>query len=253
MSTAVYEETIKDIAEAYRSKNKSKIEKETSFIFNQLFVTLVSSFKDRLIGIHIEPLDFEEKYIFSHKNQEKLAEWLERFHKLTIPISNLEFGKLKIDFEYWYYQLGGKDIHFIYRDDYLLKPSQVADQLSISTVTVNKYIKQGLECIDTKNHNKIPQHAVDLWNDPICSLKMQMLYQEKKIRKQSPQDRIQEIDQEILAFQIKYKTIKCQDFFKSSEIDFLDDPSDYYEWRDLEEEKDSLVLKLIGDSKSGDK
>ncbi|KOP79561.1 hypothetical protein AMS59_06925 [Lysinibacillus sp. FJAT-14745] len=253
MSTAIYEETKKDIAEAYSSHNKSKIAKETSFIFNQLFVTMLSSFKDRLIGISIESLDFKEDYITSVKNHENLSEWLDRFYDLTLPLSDLEFGKLKIDFEYWYYQLGGKEIHFLYREDYLLKPNEVAKELGISTVTLNKYIKQGLECVDTKNHNKIPKHSIDIWKDSFYSIKMQMLYQEKKMRKQTPHDRIQEINQELLEFQLKYKKKKCDEAFIDCNINELDDPSDYFEWRDLEEEKETLISKLIGSTEPGDK
>lgn len=253
MSTAIYEETKKDIAEAYRSHNKTKIEKETSFIFNQLFVTMLSSFNDRLMGIHIEPLDFKEEYFLTVKNHENLSKWLNLFQTLTLPLSDFEFGKLKIDFEYWYYQLGGKEINFIYCKDYLLKPNQVAKELGVSTVTLNKYIKQGLECIDTTSHNKIPKHVVDIWKDPFYSIKMQMLYQEKKLRKQTPEDRIQEINQELLGFQIKYKAKKCYEAFDDCNIDSLDDPSDYYEWRDLEEEKEILVSKLIGETKTGGK
>lgn len=65
---------------------------------------MLSSFNDRLIGIHIEPLDFNGDYFLTGKNHENLSEWLNLFPKLTLPLSDFKFGKLKIDFEYWDYQ-----------------------------------------------------------------------------------------------------------------------------------------------------
>lgn len=253
MSTALYEETKNAISEAYCNQDKTKIEKETSFIFNQLFVTMLSSFTDRLIGIHLKPLDYKNDYFLTAKNRENLSEWLNRFHSMELPLTNLEFGKLKVDFEDWYYQLGGEEMEFLYREDYLLKPKQASKQLGISTVTLNKYIKHGLECVDTTSHHKIPKHAVDIWKDPVYSIKTQMVFQAKIHQKQTTQERIQEINQELLEFQIKFKAMNCLEAFKNINIHSLDDPSPYYEWRDLEEEKEILVSKLIEETKAGGK
>lgn len=251
MSVEIYEETKKDIDEAYRNKNTSKIEKETSFILNQLIVIMLSAFKDRVKGISIEQLDFKKPYVFSDKNWKSLSSWLDRFQELAFPILDLEFGKLKIDFEYWYYEIGGKEINFEYREAYLIKPSQASEKLGISTVTLNKYIKQGFECVDTTNHHKIPKHAIELWKDPVYSIKMQMLAQKKKILNQSPEERIKEINEELLEFQIKYKAKSFHEAFNGIDVEVMDDPSEYYEWRDLEEEKEELIAKLIGDNYLG--
>lgn len=248
MSIAIYEETKKDIDQAYVSKNTSKIEKETRFILNQLIVTILSVFKDRVKGISIDQLDVKASYIFSEKNRISLLYWLNRFHQLALPISDLEFGKLKIDIEYWYYEIGGKEMNFEYNETYLIKPSQAAEQLGISTVTLNKYMKQGFECVDTTNHHKIPKHAVEVWKDPIYAIKMQMLAQKKKIQNQTSQERIQEINEELLNFQMKYKVKTLHEAFQDYNIDAMDDPSEYYEWRDLEEEKEELITKLIENS-----
>ncbi|MGD6796288.1 DNA-binding protein [Metabacillus indicus] len=248
MSVAIYEETKKDIDEAYRNKNTSKIEKETSFILNQLIVTMTNHFQDRLNRITIGRLDFKKPYIFSNKNWQSLSSWLNRFQELAFPISDLEFGKLKIDFEYWYYEIGGKEVTFEYRESYLLKPSEASEQLGISTVTLNKYIKQGFECVDTRSHHKIPKHAVEVFKDPVYAIKMQMLAQKKKIENQSPEERIIEINEELLEFQKKYKKKSWKEAFNGYEVNVMDDPSEYYEWRDLEEEKESLITKLIEDN-----
>lgn len=64
---------------------------------------------------------------------------------------------------------------------------------------------------------------------------------------------INEINQVFLEFQIKYKAKKYHDAFNDNDIDYLDDPINYYEWRDLEEEKAILVSKLIEETKPGGK
>lgn len=52
----------------------------------------------------------------------------------------------------------------------------------------------------------------------------------------------------MLDFQIKYKVKMLHEAFQDYNIDAMDDPSEYYEWRDLEEEKEELITKLIENS-----
>lgn len=253
MSTAIFEEAKKDIDEAYRMENISKLEKETIFIINQLIISMMGSFKDQVKSITIDTVDFKKSHIFAEENRKNLSKWLDRLQQWTYPISDLEFGKLKVDFESWYYELGGKDIHFEYQEDYLITPAQAAERLGISKVTLNKYIKQGLECVNTTNHHKIPKHAIELWMDPIYAIKMQMLAQEKTLQNQSLEERIQEVNEELLEFQKIYKEKNVSEAFSAYDIDAIDDPSDYYDWRDLEEEKEQLLDKLIEGSYSDKK
>ncbi len=250
MTVAIYKETKRDIDQAYLNNNIAKIEKETSFILNQLIVTMLSFCKSRIKGISIEPFTFKSPYILSQENQQELSTWLDRIHGLILPISDLELGKLIIDLANWYDKLGGKEIHFEYQESYLLTPREAAEQLGISTVTLNKYVKQGFECTNTTSHHKIPKHAVAIWKDPVYAIKMQMIAQKRKLQHQSPEKRINEINQELLEFQKKYKAKNPQDAFNGYDIDGIDDPSEYYEWRDLEEEKDFLLSKLIEDSRT---
>ena len=253
MSAAVYDLTKETIYDAYKRKNKPMIEKETCFVLNQIIITMLSIFKDRLKGITFDSggLDFDEAYVFSDKNQTDLLNWSKRMVELEATISNVEFGKLKLDLESWYLQIGGEGIYFNYHAEYLIRPSQAAEQLGVSTVTLNKYIKQGLECVDTTSHNKIPKHVVNLWKDPIYAIRMQMLYQNKKMRNQSPEERLKEINEELTEFQIKYKAHTYLEAFSEFDVDAMDDPADYYAWRDLKEEKEALMTDLIGGKKFG--
>ncbi|WP_090870256.1 hypothetical protein [Oceanobacillus limi] len=249
MTTTIYEETEKDIEYAYKSQSKSKIEKETSYVLSQIIVIMLGAFKDRLKEITFDTnyLHFNEQYILSNKNRNALLKWLKRLMLISLPTTDLEFGKLKLDLEDWYYQISSQDISFEYRDDYLIKPKQAAELLGISNVTLNKYMKQGFEHIDTSSHNKIPKHAVDLWKDPVYCIKMQYLYQEKKRLRQTPEERLSEVYEELMQYKKKYKTPFIKKAFEGINIDALDDPSDYYEWRDLLEEEEELTNQLIGE------
>lgn len=247
MTTAIYEETKKDINEAYRQKRKSKIQKETSFILSQVITLMMNEFKDRLYGVTTEPFDLNETYIFSAENKHMLLKWLDRFFLLNFAVNDLEFGKLRVDLESWYLQIGGKGLRFNYREDYLLTPTEAAKALGVSKVTLNKYVKSGLEVVDTNSHRKIPRHAIELWKDPIYGIKMQMLYQKKKLATQTPKERLREVQEKILEFQLKYKKSTSSEAFAGMDVDSLDDPYDYWEWRDLEEEREKLMRKLMGE------
>jgi hypothetical protein len=246
MSVAMFEETKKDIEEAYRSKNTIKIEKETQNVLNQFVILMTNVFKDRINSITFDQVDYKHSYIHSDANHKDLNSWLQLFLEIKKPYTDHQFGELKFNLENWYYKIGGKKITFNYHTDYLITPSQASEELGVSKVTLNKYIKQGLEVVDTTSHHKIPKHAIELWKDPILGIKVQMLAQQRKLLNQSPEERISEINEEILELQKKYKATSLEDAFKSVEIDAMDDPSDYFEWRDLEEEKEELMVKILG-------
>ncbi|ASK64233.1 hypothetical protein CFK37_19815 [Virgibacillus phasianinus] len=246
MSLAVFEETKKDIETAYKEKSKSKIEKETSYILSQLIMIMMGTFKDRVKSVSMDArtMDYNEEYIYSEDNYGALLEWLKQLMIMESPISNEEFGKLKVDFEDWYYRIGGQNIAFDYHDDYLLTTSEAAKKLNVSTVTINKYLNSGLEKMVTTSHRKIPKHAVQLWRNPEYCLKMQMNFQENKLRNQSAEERLKEVVEEILEFQLKYKVDKVEEAFPMINEDMMGQLQDYYEWDSLEEEYRELKQKV---------
>ncbi|WP_188386183.1 helix-turn-helix domain-containing protein [Ornithinibacillus halotolerans] len=247
MSVAVLEETKKDIHEAFHSNNIAKIEKETSYILNYLIVTMRDIFDDRLTDIKIKPVDYNHSYVSSQKNLQKLNAWLTVFDEINNPCSDFEFGKFKHNLEYWYYEIGGKQITFNYHKDYLLTPTEAAKELGVSTVTINKYIKQGLEEVDTNSHKKIPKHAIQLWKDTSYTIKVKALAQKRKLQNQSPKERISEINEELLELQLKYGVRTWQEAFGDYNIVEMEDRADYYDWQDLEDEKEMLLAKLMED------
>lgn len=256
MSVALLDQTKDDIQKAYQTNSLAKIGKETLYVFDRVVHFMLSAFKDRLKGITFETseFDFDESYICSKKNMESMYKTLESITQIESPVSDFDFGKMKVDVEQWYYRMGGEGMYFEYREEYLITPKEAAELLGISTVTLNKYMKQGLEAIDTTSHHKIPKHAVALWQDPVYAIRMQMLEQEKKLRNQTPEERLKEVLEEITELQKKYKAKTISEALAKYEIvdiDTIDDPSDFRKWKDLEEEKNEVIQELIGGSEFG--
>lgn len=247
MSKTMYDYTQEQIYKGFESHNQLIIEKETDFIFNKLINNMVTVFHDKIDGIKLSSTVFtySDEYLFSEKHKKNLLKWLDRLVNLESPISDLDFGKIKIDFENWYYQLGGENIEFVFQKSYLLTPQEAADALGVSKVTLNKYIKQGLECLDNGSHNKIPKYAVEIMRDPVYSILMQHIAQERKIRNQSPKERLAEIYAEIADLQYKYSVTTPEEAFGAYNGDEMDDPTDYYRWKDLVEESKEII-KLGG-------
>lgn len=248
MSKAVFEYAHEAIERAYQEQDQIFIEKETDYVFSKLIANLSTLFSDKLAAIHMNNISFSPDYLSSTKHKNNLFKWLNRIYNIDLPASDLEFGKLKIDFELWYYELGGDRIEFIYQKSYLLKPSDAAKALGISNVTLHKYIKQGLEYLENGSQNKIPKHAVELLRDPVYGVLMQMIGQKKKQLNQSPAERLGEIYQEVAELQLKYGAKTSEEAFRDYNGDEMDDPTDYYRWKDLNEEMDE-ILKTSGGMK----
>lgn len=59
-------------------------------------------------------------------------------------------------------------------------------------------------------------------------IRMQMIAQEKKIRNQSPIERLKEINNELTMLEVKYGKSSFQEPFGELHGDDLDDPEDYF-------------------------
>ncbi|WP_051318381.1 hypothetical protein [Cohnella thermotolerans] len=121
MSQAVFELTKQQVEIGYKKKDEQILEKETDYIFSKIVTTILSLFPDKIKGIQFDrqSLALTNEILFSEKHKKNLFKWLNRLIHLDSPCSDLEFGKLKIDFEHWYYELSGEHIEFIYEDSYL--------------------------------------------------------------------------------------------------------------------------------------
>src|SRR5699024_7770295 len=145
MATLMLENTKEDIQKAYEIKSISKICKETLYVFDRVIHLMLSTSKKRLKGITFEKneIDFDENYLLSEKNSNYLLKTLQSISDISLPISDYDFGKMKVDIERWYYRMGGEGIYFEYQEEYLLTTKEASEQLSDFTVTLNNYMKYG--------------------------------------------------------------------------------------------------------------
>lgn len=231
-----------DIEAAYKNHDKIRIHKETTLIQFILLDSLEKLFPDRLNRVTPAYNSMPNKqYIGSTNNKVQLNKWINFLSsKEKKTLTDTEFWNLKVDIENWFYLINDK-ITFIYQEDYLLSPSQVAEQLSVSRVTVNKYMKQGMENIDTISHNKIPKHVVTVWKNPITALKMQMIYQSEKLKTNTAKNRFIQVAEDIAEYQNKYNAVLAKEIIPNNGIDYLEDSIDYYDWRQLEVEKKEIT------------
>ncbi|KOR77011.1 hypothetical protein [Paenibacillus solani] len=247
MPKTILEQTESNIEMGFQNKNVLIIEKETDSVFKNIFFYMLTLFSEKISSIKVDPHPFSlpKEYLFSDKHKKNLLKWIKRLDEMDHPASDLEFGKIKIDFEYWYYQLGGENIEFSYHQDYLLTPQAAADALGVSKVTLSKYVKQGLDYIENGTHKRIPKYTIEIMKDPIYSIRMQQIAQEKKLREQSVEERYHEITQELADLKLKYKKMTLDEAFGEYAGDNMEDPTDYYRWRDLEEEMEE-IFRLRG-------
>src|SRR5699024_7233328 len=101
--------------------------------------------------------------------------------------------------------------------------------VGVSYVDINKKTKTGLRNGYKTSHRKITKHAIELSKDPAYAIRMQMLFQEKKIKNQLPEDRLKEVQEEITELQKKYKakTVHAVIIKQNiSDLDTVDDPSE---------------------------
>lgn len=251
MSEAVFNLTKHQIEIGYQEKNGALIEKETEFIVNKIIACMLTMVSDKVVGISFDKhgVSISNEYLLSDRHHKNLLKWLNRLMSAEILASDVEFGRFKVDFENWYYQMGGEMVEFHYQENYLLTPQETAELMGISKVTLNKYIQRGLECIATTSHRKIPKHVIELWKDVVYAIRMQKIYQDKNLRSKLPIDRLKEINNELTELYIKYDSQEFSEAFKEYDGDSMEDPNDYYLWRDLEEEKKDILrlLKSKGD------
>lgn len=248
MSTAIYDVTKNQIQTAFESKNEPIIEKETHFIFDKLLTILMVLSADKVKSIKVDLSILETMkpaYLFSSEHETNLLNWLDRLVDIKLPLSDLEFGKLKIDFEHWYYELGGTNIAFEYHEAYLLTPAEAADALGVSTVTIYKYAKQGMELVENGTHKKYPKFVIEIMNVPTYSFLMRLNFQNKQLRNQTPRERLKQVNDGIFEYQSHYGKLFCKEYFGEND-DSMDDPTDYYRWRDLEEERAELEKLIFG-------
>lgn len=250
MNEALVEYIKEDIERAFFKNDPIKIQKETLFLFDRVIHFLLSHGKYRLKGITFEKneIAFDENYLMSKENKLQMYRMLSAIAKHKHFINDSTFGKLRIDIERWYLELGGEAIYFDYEKNYLVTPQKAADSLSVSLELFNDFTKQGLEQVKVRRRYKIPKHAIVLWREPAYAIRMQMLVQKQNARTETIDKRLIKVREQIEKLQNKHEVLSARDAlqkYKIHDLNTYDNPYELRRWLDFEHEE----IELMGGSR----
>ncbi|ARK30095.1 hypothetical protein [Halalkalibacter krulwichiae] len=128
------------------------------------------------------------------------------------------------------------DLHFTYQPPYLIRSNELCEQLGVSRETIMRMVNNGMETVENVGHSCYPKHNSFYWKDGIWASRIQSLHQQLKLRNQTKEDLIKEIEKEINHFTARYNG----DFYTVFS-DVLSGQKDKYE---LEEPDDLMIGKV---------
>lgn len=131
-------------------------------------------------------------------------------------------------------------LEYVYYEEALLSSRELQRELNVSRATISRYVDIGMEIVQGVGHRCYPLHNVFLWSNGVWALKIQALRESFKIRNRTEDDIISELQAEIKHFETKYSG-NFEDIFGHVKDPYeLDEPDDYFEWRDAFEELKKL-------------
>ncbi|MFP3726353.1 hypothetical protein U8V72_14290 [Priestia filamentosa] len=153
------------------------------------------------------------------------------------------FAKAKYYLDTYFLSVTTKGIlKYQYKKNYLLNLQDICQELSVSSATLNRYVRLGLEEVTGEDgiSKLYPKHNTFYFKDALWALEIQGLNQDFIIRNRSTQETKEYLLGEIKVFEERYGTT-FKDFVKAtSNPDELDKPLDYHTWQHLEEELEKL-------------
>ena len=246
MSLAVLQKTHESIDRAFKTKDIDLMEKEAKFVLYSLSDFIPEYFSESVRYIKLRNTilkspkhDMYEKY---RTDLIQAIDLLEEDHTVT-----KDFSEIKMVLEKLFINLTTDGyIDYEYEKAELLSVEEAAEILSVSRPTIYRYLEKGLEFKEINNVKKIPRVALKLWKDPAKAFEMQWLFQQKQLRGQSLEKKIEKISRKIQALELEFagdfNTLYGQ--MSEKEIDGLDEAFDVLEWRELLLEKNKLLRKL---------
>lgn len=162
--------------------------------------------------------------------------------KLQINSNSIEnFAELKYCLDELFLSITEKGVlNYFYRPDYLISSKELGELLNISRATIHRYKELGMECVEGVGHYCYPKHDAVYWSDGKRAARIQGLYQKNKIRNQSNEELIKEIKKQINHYKTQYGGNFEMVFGNVKDPYALDEPDDYFDWRDLLEDLKKL-------------
>ncbi|BDG33794.1 helix-turn-helix domain-containing protein [Parageobacillus thermoglucosidasius] len=177
--------------------------------------------------------------IFKQENAQ-YSEWTEN---LNIILADKEaplvesFAKAKYYLDQLFFNITERGVlEYTYHKKALITSRQLQEHLGVSRSTISRYVNSGMEMVSGVGHHCYPLHNVFYWSDGVWASRIQVLYQSYRLRNRTKTDLIDEIKAEIKQFEEKYGGT-FEDVFKDVTDPYeLDEPDDYFDWRDALEE-----------------
>lgn len=249
LSTEIMALTERQINSAFEKHDLGLIQKETLFVLNNLALSLpeaysniVNNVKMRSVKLRTEPSHIlKESYIASLKKILNVSE--------QIFNDKPDFTQVKLDFDLWFYDITLDGVlSFDYTPETLLSITDAANELNVSRPMIYKYIDRGLETVGEKGSQKIPKVATEAWKNPAYAFQIQWIYQLKKARTQTIEEKLEFINKQISEFEKEYGGNFYNLFGKlnNKEIDGLSEAVDISDWKELEQNKQQILNKISG-------
>jgi hypothetical protein len=184
-----------------------------------------------------------EDTIFKQK-ADQYSKWTDKLNSvLADKEATLEanlvksFAKAKYYLDQLFFNITERGVlEYTYHKEALITSRELQEKLNVSRSTISRYVGLGMEKVPVPGQRCYPLHNVFYWSDGIWASKIQELYQYYKLRNRTKTDLIKEIKDEIKRFEEKYEGT-FEDVFKDVTDPYeLDEPDDYFDWRDALEE-----------------
>ncbi|MFG3435120.1 hypothetical protein [Lysinibacillus fusiformis] len=246
MSLAVIQKTQESIDKAFHDKDADLLEKETIFLLYSLGDSIPDTFSDSVRYIQLRETKLKPA-------ENIMSETIKMYFKAALELlgekneQKKEFSAVKFAFEKLFLETTDCGyIDYDYDISELVSTEVAAEFLGVSKPTIYKYLDNGLEYKSVNNVKKIPRVALKLWSDPATAFEMQWIYQEKKRRTQTLEEKLDVIQARITEYEKEYGG-EFEHLYGNKndiEIDGLDEAVDVFDWKGYIMQKDALLKQI---------
>ncbi|MBU9721338.1 MULTISPECIES: hypothetical protein [Bacillaceae] len=200
-------------------------------------------FNSYVVGISPTDDTVFSKNIDIEKVQYLMTYIVEYLVSNTLSVENFALTKYYLDSLYLLLTDHGA-LHITYQPSFLLRSSELGEQLGVSRTTIKSMVKNGMETIEQVGYSSFPKHNEFYWKDGIWASRIQSIHQQQKIRNQTKEDLIREIEQDINDFTNRYNgdfhTVFADVLSGIKNKYDLAEPDDFADWKGLLEDLELL-------------
>lgn len=242
MSYAMHKKTEAVVESAYKLNDEDLVIKETYGLLSTFTNLIPERFSNYVKFMNIRHAELKEPLEYLTNNHKtSMQDLLHAFEK------NLDFGHTKLLYDKFFLEstVSGY-VEYYYHLDELITVDAAAKRLGVSKPTVYKYLKNGLESQKVNGVTKIPKAVIDIWKDPETAFEVQWIFQQKKLRNQTSEEKYKEIQDKIQQFELEYGGTFHELYGDLTDvsIDELDEAIDVYDWKEYLEMHKEILRKI---------